>query len=152
MDFQAIYRLYTVDMEIQAITTSTERNLIYQAALQDLNQVGFRATLISQTFPDWLKHWLAGDWPYQAFGFGTDLTGVLDAGRAFNAFVSCKKNPPYYCNEDEMGLVNAQAAEFDVEKRKAILEELLMINLIEPVRYVLLAKGLRSISREPCWM
>jgi peptide/nickel transport system substrate-binding protein len=137
-----------VDMEIQAITTSTERNLIYQAAVQDLNQVGFRATLISQTFPDWLKHWLAGDWPYQAFGFGTDLTGVLDAGRAFNAFVSCKKNPPYYCNEDEMGLVNAQAAEFDVEKRKAILEELLMINAANaPILF--LTEGFEAMSHQP---
>ena len=117
-----------VDMEVQAITTSTERALIYQAAVQDLNKVGFNAVLISQTFPDWLKHWLAGSWPYEGFGFGTDLTGVLDAGRAFNAFVSCKKNPPYYCNEDEMPLVNAQAQEFDVEKRRAILQELLKVN------------------------
>ncbi len=137
-----------VDMEIQAITTSTERNLIYQAAVQDLTKVGFRATLISQTFPDWLKYWIAGDWPYEAFGFGTDLTGVLDAGRAFNAFVSCKKNPPYYCNEDEMPLVEAQAAEFDVDKRKAILQELLQANAAN-APLLFLTEGFEAMSYQP---
>ena len=134
-----------VEMEVQAITTSTERALIYQAAVQDLNKVGFKAELISQTFPDWLKHWLAGSWPYEAFGFGTDLTGVLDAGRAFNSFVSCKKNPPYYCNEAEMDLVNAQAQEFDVEKRRGILEELLRVNA-ENAPLLFLTEGFEAMA------
>ncbi len=137
-----------VEMEVQAITTSTERALIYQAAVQDLNKVGFKAELISQTFPDWLKHWLAGSWPYEAFGFGTDLTGVLDAGRAFNAFVSCKKDPPYYCNQAEMDLVNAQAQEFDVDKRRAILMELLKVNA-ENAPLLFLTEGFEAMAYQP---
>ncbi len=137
-----------VEMEVQAITTSTERALVYQAAVQDLNKVGFKAVLISQTFPDWLKHWLAGSWPYEAFGFGTDLTGVLDAGRAFNAFVSCRKDPPFYCNEDEMDLVRAQATEFDVEKRRAILNELLKVNA-ENAPIVFLTEGFEAMAYQP---
>ena len=115
-------------MEVRAITTSSEHKLVYEAAVRDLNKVGFRAALVSQTFPDWLKHWLAGSWPYEAFGFGTDNTATLDAGRAFNSFVSCKKDQPYYCNEAEMDLVNAQTQEFDVDKRRAILQQLLKVN------------------------
>ena len=137
-----------VEMEVQAITTSTERALIYQAAVQDLNNAGFKAVLISQTFPDWLKHWLAGSWPYEAFGFGTDLTGVLDAGRAFNAFVSCKKDPPYYCNEAEMDLVNAQAQEFDVKKRRRILQELLRVNA-ENAPLLFLTEGFEAMAYQP---
>lgn len=134
-----------VEMEIQAITTSTERALVYQAAVQDLNKAGFKAVLISQTFPDWLKHWLAGTWPYEAFGFGTDLTGVLDAGRAFNAFVSCKKDPPFYCNEAEMPLVAAQAVEFDVEKRRKILQDLLKMNS-ENAAIIFLTQGFEAMA------
>ncbi len=137
-----------VKMEVQAITSSTDRALVYQSAVQDMNKVGFKAELISQTFPEWLKHWLAGSWPYEAFGFGTDLTGVLDAGRAFNAFVSCKKDPPFYCNEAEMPLVAAQAVEFDVEKRRKILQELLKMNS-ENAAIIFLTQGFEAIAYQP---
>jgi len=117
------------DMEIRAITTDATFKLVYESAVQDLNAVGVRAKLISQQFPDWLSAWLNGTWGWDAFGFGHDLTGQLDAGRSFNSFTSCiKPGGPYYCSQDEMPLVNAQAQEMDAAKREGILKELLTKN------------------------
>lgn len=117
-----------IDMEIRAITTDTAISLVYQAALQDLNKVGVRAKLISQPFSDWIKYWLAGDWPYEAFGFGHDLTTTLDASQAFTQLTSCMKPDPYYCNQAEMPLITQAEGEFDEAKRLALWGEVLKIN------------------------
>lgn len=117
------------DMEIRAITTDATFALVYQSAVQDINAIGVRAKLISQPFPDWLNAWLNGTWTWEAFGFGHDLTGQLDAGRSFNSFTSClKPGGPYYCSQDEMPLVTAQAQEMDPIKREATLKDLLAKN------------------------
>jgi peptide/nickel transport system substrate-binding protein len=119
------------DLEIRAITTDSTIALVYQSAVQDLNKVGVRAKLISQTFADWQKPWLAGDWPWDAFGIGHDLTATMDALRGFDTFSSCLKGngqAPYYCNQDEMKLIAAAQDEFDPDKRKKILSELLEMN------------------------
>ncbi|MEQ8248957.1 MAG: ABC transporter substrate-binding protein [Alphaproteobacteria bacterium] len=136
------------EMEIQGTTTNPVFTLVYQSAVQDLNAVGIKANFVGQTFADWLKHWLAGDWPYDAFGFGHDLSGNLDAGRSFTSFTSCMKNPPYYCNEDEMDLVKRQAEEFDPDARLAILHELLAKNAANaPI--IFLTQGIESMSISP---
>ncbi len=136
------------DFEVHAVASNPQFTLVYQSAIQDIKAIGVNATLQAQPFADWLKHWLAGDWPYQGFGFGHDLSGNLDAGRSFTAFTSCMKNPPYYCNEDEMGLVKAQAEEFDVAKREAVLKELLAKNAANaPI--IFLTQGTESMAHSP---
>lgn len=136
------------EMEIRATTSNPQFTIVYQSAVQDLQAVGVRAKLVGQPFADWLKHWLAGDWPYNAFGFGHDLSGNLDAGRSFTSFTSCMKNPPYYCNEDEMPLIKAQAAEFDPKKREALLQELLAVNAANaPI--IFLTQGTESMAHSP---
>jgi len=119
------------DLEIRAITTDATIALVYQSAVQDLNKVGIRTKLISQTFADWQRPWIAGDWAWDAFGIGHDLTATMDALRAFDTFSSCLKGnrqAPYYCNQDEMKLITAVQGEFDAEKRKKMLGELLEMN------------------------
>ena len=134
-------------MEIRASQGNATFDLVYQAAVQDLEKVGIKAKFVSQPFPEWLKHWTAGDWPYDAFGFGTDLTGILDAGRGFE-FTSCNKNPPYYCNQDELAMVNAAAVEFDVKKREKLLQDLLAVNRDNaPIIY--LVEGTESMAYNP---
>lgn len=136
------------DMEIQAITTDATFNLVYQSAVQDINAIGVRANFVSQTFAEWIKHWAAGDWPYDAFGFGHDLSGNLDAGRSFIAFTSCMKDPPYYCNEEEMQLVQDQAKEFDPDKRLKLLQDLLAKNAANaPI--IFLTQGIESMAMTP---
>ncbi|CAN0485699.1 unnamed protein product, partial [Laminaria digitata] len=136
------------EMEIRATTSNPQFTIVYQSAVQDLQAVGVKAKLVGQPFADWLKHWLAGDWPYNAFGFGHDLSGNLDAGRSFTSFTSCMKKPPYYCNEDEMSLVKAQASEFDVKKREALLQELLAMNA-NNAPIIFLTQGTESMAHTP---
>jgi len=134
-------------MEIRASQGNATFDLVYQSAVQDLEKIGIKAKFVSQPFPEWLKHWTAGDWPYDGFGFGTDLTGILDAGRGFE-FTSCNKNPPYYCNRDELAMVNAAAVEFDPKKREKMLQDLLTVNRDNaPIIY--LVEGAESMAYSP---
>ena len=119
------------ELEVRAITTSADFRFSYEAAIQDLTRIGIKATLVSQQFSGaggWLEHWIKGDWPYQAFGFGNDLTGHLDVGLSFARHTSCTKPAPYYCNQDEMALIDSGYTEFDVNKREKIWQEALKIN------------------------
>ncbi len=129
------------DLEFRAIVTSADFRFSYEAAIQDLNKIGVRAELIAQQFAGadgWLEHWIAGDWPYDGFGFGNDLTGHLDGGMSFQRHISCTKPAPYYCNQDEMGLINNLYGEFDVDKREAMIREALRINAeAAPIIYLI---------------
>jgi len=119
------------ELEFRAITTSADFRFSYEAAVQDLNRIGIKATLVSQQFAGaggWLEHWIKGDWPYDAFGFGNDLTGHLDAGLSFARHIGCSKPAAYYCNRDEMPLIEAGYKEFDDNKREKIWQEALKIN------------------------
>lgn len=134
-------------MEIRASQGNATFDLVYQSAVQDLEKVGIKAKFVSQPFPEWLKYWTGGDWPYEGFGFGTDLTGILDAGRGFE-FTSCFKKPPYYCNEDEMKLFDAAQVEFDPAKREKLLQDLLAVNRDNaPIIY--LVEGTESMAYDP---
>ena len=110
-------------LEFRAIMTDTAFSQVYQAAVQDLNRIGVRTNLISQTFPEWIKYYLNGEWPYDGFGFGHDLTQTSDTSQAFMTMTSCYKNPPYYCNEAEMPLIRQAEGEFDEPKRVALLQQ-----------------------------
>ncbi len=134
-------------MEIRASQGNATFDLVYQSAVQDLEKVGIKAKFVSQPFPEWLKYWTGGDWPYEGFGFGTDLTGILDAGRGFE-FASCFKNPPYYCNDDEMKLFNATQVEFDSAKREKLLQELLTVNA-KNAPILFLVEGTESMAYDP---
>lgn len=128
-------------LEFRAIVTSADFRFSYEAAIQDLNRIGIKATLIAQQFAGtdgWLEHWIAGDWPYDGFGFGNDLTGHLDGGMSFQRHVSCTKPAPYYCNQDEMGLIEQLYAEFDIDKREQMIREALRINAeAAPIIYLI---------------
>jgi peptide/nickel transport system substrate-binding protein len=116
------------DMEIRAIMTDTAISQVYQAAVQDITRVGVRVKLIPQQFSEWIQFYLNGNWPYEGFGFGHDLTTQLDAAQAFLQYTSCKKPDPYYCNQEEMKLVDQIEVEFDEPKRIALLHRLLEMN------------------------
>lgn len=118
-------------MDIRAVVTSADFRSAYEAAVQDLTKIGIDAELTGQPFRGkggWLEHFLKGDWPYDAYGMGNDLTGHLDAAISFARHVSCTKPAPYYCNPAEMDLINAIYVEFDQDKREKMLRDALRIN------------------------
>jgi peptide/nickel transport system substrate-binding protein len=128
------------EIEGRASAGNATFDLLYQSGVQDLQQVGVRVKFQSQPFPEWLQFWLAGTWPYDLFGFGTDLTSTLDASQSFKDYASCLKESPYYCNEAEVPLINAALSEFDQDKRKKMLQDLLKINA-ENAPIIFLAEG-----------
>ena len=118
------------DFEVRAIVNDENFKNFYEAVVADIKAIGINATLIGQQFAGtggWLEHWLKGDWPYQGFGIGFDLTSTMDAGRVWNVFASCKKSggkAPYFCDKSMMPAIKAMNEEFDPNKRLAMLKEL----------------------------
>ena len=102
----------------------------YEAVIADIKAIGINATLIGQNFGGtggWLEHWLKGDWPYEGFGIGFDLTATMDAGRVWNVFASCLKSggkAPYFCDKEMMPRIEAMNGEFDPVKRRKMLQDL----------------------------
>ncbi|MDC0074982.1 ABC transporter substrate-binding protein [Alphaproteobacteria bacterium] len=118
------------DFEVRAIVNDENFKNFYEAVIADVKALGINATLIGQPFAgagNWLEHWLKGDWPYQGFGIGFDLTSTMDAGRVWNVFASCKKSggkAPYFCDQGMMPAIEAANQEFDPVKRKKMLQDL----------------------------
>lgn len=105
---------------------------IYQAAAQQLTSVGIRVTLRSIPFSDWLKKWYPPSGS-ETLGFVGDAFSNschfnnMDGLDAYDQ-LSCKKQPSYYCDEEELKLINAAATEMDPVKRVSLLEQLQKLN------------------------
>ncbi|MBL41423.1 MAG: hypothetical protein CMM49_02050 [Rhodospirillaceae bacterium] len=118
------------DFEVRAIVNDENFKNFYEAVIADIKAIGINATLIGQNFGGtggWLEHWLKGDWPYQGFGIGFDLTATMDAGRVWNVFASCLKSggkAPYFCDKEMMPRIEAMNGEFDPVKRRKMLQDL----------------------------
>ncbi|MDA0369253.1 MAG: ABC transporter substrate-binding protein [Proteobacteria bacterium] len=116
--------------EVHAIVNDENFKNAYEAAIQDIKSLGVDATLLAQQFAgtgQWLEHWLKGDWPYEGFGIGFDLTATMDAGRVWEVFASCLKHggkAPYFCDQGDMPMINDALEEFDPAKRLSMLKEL----------------------------
>ncbi|MSO65822.1 MAG: ABC transporter substrate-binding protein [Alphaproteobacteria bacterium] len=107
---------------------------IYQAAAQDLGKIGVKTNLKPLTFAEYLKV-LFNPVPKEEFGkgwgdkvmafqqdFSVDL--IPDAINRWQATWSCRRaGVSFYCNDDEIKLIDAANAEFDVEKRRKILQD-----------------------------
>jgi peptide/nickel transport system substrate-binding protein len=109
---------------------------IYQAAAQDLGQVGIKVNLKPQTFAEYLKVLTApGDpkdyakaWGEKVYAYQQDhsVDVVPDASfRLINPW-GCRRPVPFWCDRDfDAGLTKAQE-EFDVEKRRKLLQDLMV--------------------------
>lgn len=123
----------------------------------DLAKVGVKLELGNVVQADWLRKFLGTTWEGASFGLALGFGPEMDAGRvAF--FQSCRKNPPHYCNRELMPLLDTLDAEFDVEKRRAMLNDLMAkmredspaLMLFEQVDFTGVAKrvrGFQSVNR-----
>ena len=135
---------------------------IWAQVTQDLAQVGVKMEFQRVVQADWLRKFLGQAnqpslWDGQTFGVALGFGPEMDASRiAF--FQSCRKNPAHYCNRDLMPLLDAIDAEFNVDKRKTMLNELMAkmredapgIMLFDQVDFVGLAKrvnGFKAVNR-----
>ena len=130
---------------------------MWGAVAQDLRKVGVKVEFKNVVQADWLRKFLATTWNYQTFGLELGWGAELDSNR-MTFFQSCRKEPPHYCNKDIMPLHDAADQEFELEKRRKILQQVMammredapVIFLFERVDLFGLAKrvlGFRSVNR-----
>jgi len=106
---------------------------IYQFAAQQLGAVGIRAKLTQITFAQWLDMWFAKKkGPEGGLGF-SDI--FQNSCHNFNAIpfdsypnLSCKKDPGSHCDAAETAKLDEAMSEFDVEKRRKLVQELMVLN------------------------
>jgi peptide/nickel transport system substrate-binding protein len=119
-------------MEVMVGSFAADREIYTQVAAE-FGQIGIEVDLRQIVFADWLKKFLGKrddgriSFAGNAFNMGYQVSPDLDGIRAYQ-WASCRKEPAYYCNEDEMPLIEAAEQEFDVDKRRTMLQELAAIH------------------------
>lgn len=96
---------------------------IYQQAAIDLAAVGIEVELLQIRFPEWLDFFLKSSWPGDMFGSSWNAAPYMDSIRPYT-YMTCAKAVPHFCDEGTTAAYEATFAEFDPEKRKALLHEL----------------------------
>ncbi|HJN04575.1 MAG TPA: ABC transporter substrate-binding protein, partial [Alphaproteobacteria bacterium] len=105
---------------------------IYQFAAQQLNAVGIRVDLTNIQFAQWLDFWFAKTkGPEGGMGFSDIFQNSCHNYNAipFDAYpnLSCQKPDPSHCDDDEAALLTQAFGEFDVEKRRKLIQELMAL-------------------------
>jgi peptide/nickel transport system substrate-binding protein len=107
---------------------------IYQFAAQQLAGVGIRTTLTQITFTQWLDNWFGKKkGPEGGMGFSDMFQNSCHNDPAIATFaypnLSCRKAPlASHCDQDELAKLTAAEQEFDVEKRRKLIQELMVLN------------------------
>jgi peptide/nickel transport system substrate-binding protein len=106
---------------------------IYQIAAQQLTSVGIRVKLTNITFAQWLDNWYGrAEGPEGTMGFSDIFQNSCHNFNAipFDAYpnLSCRKDLPSHCNADEFALLEQAEQEYDVEKRRKLIQQLMVLN------------------------
>jgi ABC-type transport system substrate-binding protein len=102
---------------------------IYQQVAQDLGRVGIAVDLRSTTMADWIRKVTSDPTKFlfedKVFAYQQDigLEGE-DVTRTYRQY-SCRKRPAFYCDPAELQAVEQAEAEFDIEKRRALYQNLM---------------------------
>lgn len=108
--------------------------LIYQQVAQDLTRVGIKTDIVSIAFGDFLTKIRPGAGKPLGYGpevmafqmdfpLGVGSTAANNVARNW----SCRRANQYYCNEEEVGILAQAETEFDLETRRAKLQELMAL-------------------------
>lgn len=90
---------------------------------QDLRAVGVDLEIRSAPFADWLRKYTSHTFDVDMFGLSWNGAPYYDAQRALE-YHSCAKVNPFFCEPSVMPLYEAVGKEFDVEKRRRLLQDL----------------------------
>jgi peptide/nickel transport system substrate-binding protein len=124
---------------------------IYQMVASDLHQVGVAATLQVVPTQTLVNQIFQGGWKGEAFSMTMDTLPTLDALRPFRLH-SCLWVSPWHCNEADTPVIEEAQRELDLEKRNALVQELLRryhddppaLYLVQVVGFVGLGKRIRN--------
>ncbi len=106
---------------------------IYQFAAQQLAAVGIRVKLTNIQFAEWLDNWFGKKKaPDGTMGMSDIFQNSCHNFNAipFDAYpnLSCQKPLPSHCDEEESALLTAAFEEFDTEKRRKLIQDLMVLN------------------------
>ncbi len=105
---------------------------IYQFAAQQLGAVGIRAKLTRLPLPSGSTCGSPKEGARRWFGFLGYLPKLLPQLPAIATFaypnLSCKKDPGSHCDAAETAKLDEAMGEFDVEKRRKLVQELMVFN------------------------
>jgi peptide/nickel transport system substrate-binding protein len=90
---------------------------------QDLRAVGVELELRSVMFSDWLRKYNANSFESELFGLSWNAAPYYDAVRAIK-YHSCDQPAAFFCDPSWMPDYAATGLEFDVNKRRKLLQEL----------------------------
>lgn len=106
--------------------------LVWQQAAADLAKVGVRMTINAMTFSRYIQGLYQGTWTGEAFGMNYGSLPALDPLIGFQ-YHSCLWLKPWICDAAQTDLINRGLAEFDREKRRDLVSELLRVTYEEPI-------------------
>ncbi len=111
---------------------------MYQKVAEDLGRIGIKANLRGITFAEFLKVIAApGDpkdygkgWGEKVFAQQQDFAVDVVPDASFRMLTpwGCKRPVPFYCDAEETALLDKAQAEFDVEKRRKLLQDLMQLS------------------------
>lgn len=114
---------------------------------QDLKAVGVDMEVVPIAFADWLQKFNTVKWAGAAFNLQMSVAPEIDSIRVMLT-QSCRRQPSYYCNRDMMPLADRIDAEFDVNRRKELLHQLMSELRDEaPVVYLFELKDFNAHSK-----
>ncbi len=115
-----------IAMEVLVTPGPPVMSLMYQQVAQDLSNIGVTLNIQFAQGPRWVQMWFSGDWD-DAGMISAAWSNVtfMDTARGFETY-SCVRPDPFFCEPSVVPDIEAAAQEFDVAKRRAILQKLAM--------------------------
>ncbi|MSO66013.1 MAG: ABC transporter substrate-binding protein [Alphaproteobacteria bacterium] len=130
---------------IEAVTGSgTADSDIFQQVALDLKRVGIEAEVVPMRLADWVTKYSGGGAPnptdvtFKDWAFGWGYT--LNNGDPLQGYSThwCDRKPTWYCNESLRPKVEAARLEFDPDKRRKMVEELMKLSAEDaPVLFII---------------
>ncbi len=112
---------------------------IFQQTAADLAKVGVRVKVEVVPFGDWIKKFFPVAWPSPMWHNLWNAAPVMDATSAILNQSCAKGGKPYLCDDTQQGMFDAANNEFDPDKRKKILQDLIALQYEEASNLYLIA-------------
>ena len=112
---------------------------IFQQTAADLAKVGVNVNVEVVPFGDWIKKFFPVAWPSAMWHNLWNAAPVMDATTSILNQSCAKGGKPYICDETQEAMIKAANAEFDPDKRKLILQDLIALQYEEAVNLFLIA-------------
>lgn len=112
---------------------------IFQQTAADLEKVGLNVKVEVITFGDWIKKFFPVQWPSAMWHNLWNAAPVMDATTSILNQSCGKGGKPYICDDTQQAMIDAANSEFDPEKRKKILQDLVALQYEEASNLYLIA-------------